>query len=356
MYWGSVFPCANGAASDIITAYALRGAGKVIETAVHPPPPPANATTINKTDATAVSSEVRQFRRPQTLHVLRCTRKSENSISTRSNSKAVRVVLHIGLIAVLLGGAATSYLFGLYGTSAALLISVLFQASRQCIKVHVPSEYLGDNEKGRVPGCMLVAIHQNASTWYLYIGERGIIDGILNKSIIYCVAGRGGKWGTFCLTCFLRLLALLQLLDMTFVASQKGWDGVGLLVFICVAWLTEDLVYGERQMAKRWLNRYGITITLKPFEFTGRTPMLGAIQVFKDNPVHQWMDNILVPSDRRQKWLMRLIDGANEKAMRKLAETLDPADNNPADKKWVDDNLAWSTEAADIMKKLYTTA
>lgn len=333
--WGSVFPCVNGAASDIITKYALQRAG-----------PPIKTSNLVKDEATQATPAVPQFRRPQTLHVLQCTRKKDEA-GAKPNALPASILLSV----LLLGGAVVSYLYGLYGTFAALLISVAFQASQQCIKVQSPSEYLGDNEHGRVMGCMLVAVHQNASTWYLYTGERGIIDGILNKSMIHSVGACYDTKGTVCMIWFLRLLSLLQLLDLTFVAAQKGWDGIGLSVVLLVAWIAEDVVYSESRLAKVFLGRYRIQITAKTFEFTGRTPMLGAIQLFKGNPVDVWMDGILVASDRRKVWLKKLSGTSNNAEDVALETGLDPDD-----KDWVSDNYTWSMDAEILMKQEFNVA
>jgi hypothetical protein len=117
---------------------------------------------------------------------------------------------------------AMSGLFGLFGTGAAILSSVLFQLCRQFILVNRPSTYLLNNEARHSTACVMVGIHQNDSTWHLYIGERGIVDSLLNKPMIMSVTTVFGDMGNKYFAVFLRLLARLQLLSMAFVAAQGG--------------------------------------------------------------------------------------------------------------------------------------
>jgi hypothetical protein len=50
----------------------------------------------------------------------------------------------------------------------------------------------------------------------------------------------------------------------------------------------------------------GIDIKAASFKLSGRTAMLGAIQIFKQNRVFSWMDTILVPSKRRDVLLEQM--------------------------------------------------
>jgi hypothetical protein len=149
---------------------------------------------------------------------------------------------------------------------------------------------------------MLVAIHENASTWYLYMGSRGIIDALLNKPMIESIQSSLGSWLAFAL----RALAILQLVTMTYVAAQRGWDGVGFLALVVVAWVFDYFFYSDGRIAAQWLKDQGVGIKAHSFRFTGRTPMIGAIQVLKETPVTAWMDGILAPSGRRAVWLAEL--------------------------------------------------
>ncbi|PMD14925.1 hypothetical protein NA56DRAFT_530508, partial [Hyaloscypha hepaticicola] len=300
--FGSKFPCANGAASEILMSSLLQhGVGSIRMPVARSPPPHQNCTAIPPPE------EKPRFHRYQTLHVVHCTHQgSRPAFSHQVFRFCSHVAIQVLIFIVLLGVSAISCLFGLYGTGAAVLSSALFHLCRQFIRINRPDTYLLNNEEDNNVGCMLAGIHQNASTWYLYIGDRGIIDSLLNKSMILSITTPFGDTGTKYLALFLRLLALLQLLSMTFVAAQMAWDGVGMLVLIVVAWISDLIVYGDSQLTKRWLSSNNISMKIKSFHFSGRAILIGAIQVFKKNSVERWMDEILAPSDRRAIWLARL--------------------------------------------------
>jgi hypothetical protein len=79
--------------------------------------------------------------------------------------------------------------------------------------------------------------------------------------------------------------------------------------------------------------------------------MLGAIQIFKKNSVHVWMDRILVPGERRDLWIKKLNGQFDEKTDAVLAQQLDPADQ-----RWLENNYAWSLEAANIISREFTVS
>jgi len=102
-----------------------------------------------------------------------------------------------------------------------------------------------------------------------------------------------------------RLIHAVQLLTMTYVAAQKGWDGVALL-FLMVATWTLQLRYTNDALVKHWLHAEDISVESTSFEFTGRTIMLGAIQGFSGSQRTVWMDEIVPPHPRRDAWLGEL--------------------------------------------------
>lgn len=102
-----------------------------------------------------------------------------------------------------------------------------------------------------------------------------------------------------------RIAHVLQLLAMTFVAAEKGWDGVTLVILLLLANMMHWR-YRKNQLARRWLRTEDICVKAKSFEFTGRTAMLGAIHKMSDTKVTNWMDEIMPPAPRRQAWLNRL--------------------------------------------------
>jgi hypothetical protein len=345
--WGSTFPCANGSVFEILTKKILGSTGQAIKTTADHLGRKGSSMPFGFGSKPSPSQKEPEFRRHQFLHVIQLRRDPKRAKCGLPASPPV--VLDIIHAVCLLAGGAVTILYGLYGTMSAIIISLSFLLARLCIKIQVPFEYLGDTEGGRIPGCMLVSTHENSSTWYLFMGERGIIDGLLNKNMIYCVESRFGNFGAGYLKRLLRLLGFAQLLAMTYVAAQQGWDGIALLIFVFVAWASEKLFYGDDMLAERWMNRHRIAYEARTFDFPGRTPMLGAIQIFKETPVYIWMDRILVPSERRDLWIKKLNGQFNEKTDAALEQKLDPVDQ-----RWLKTNYAWSHEAANIMKREFT--
>ncbi|KAI9659877.1 MAG: hypothetical protein M1821_001229 [Bathelium mastoideum] len=243
------------------------------------------------------SSIVDHFRRYQTLHVIHFERTAPkasrwNIVQAFKASKIYVGVTFVGF----LGLAAVLCLLGLYGTSAVLLVSAISQLSLAYVNIRRPPGYLESNETSE--GYMLTATHSNAMTWYLYMGDRGVIDTLLNKTMLFV---RNDKQEQLCAT-WLRLAHGVQLLSMTFVAAQKGWDGVGLLVLVGIEWMIRWNTR-EQKLAGRWLRREGISAKVRSYEFTGRTVLLGAVQALSNSRITTWMDGIIVPHPRRDAWL-----------------------------------------------------
>jgi hypothetical protein len=92
---------------------------------------------------------------------------------------------------------------------------------------------------------------------------------------------------------------------MTFVAGQKGWDGVVLLLLITVVFAF-GLFYGYNQHAARWLKKEGFVTTAFGCEFAGRTVLLGAVQLLSTEKKTYWMDGIIAPAARRDAWLKKI--------------------------------------------------
>lgn len=212
--WGSTFPSANGAASAIITAFALKpvrsktkmpesvkpkvdGAtkgGKVEENNVANSPPPSPGSSVNlrndlsSAEACSANKPSNQaagsvFRRYQELHILDFSRAAINptwnlTIYRVLSSLFFEIVSIVFLLAVvvLLG------LYGLYGTATAVLSGMLSKIACRFVVLRRPAGFLTNNEKH--DACMLVGAHRNCSVWYLYIGDRGVVDYLLNKPMI----------------------------------------------------------------------------------------------------------------------------------------------------------------------------
>lgn len=213
-------------------------------------------------------------------------------------------------------------LCGLFGTAAVLLNGVGAQLLCRLFSFERPPGFLDNNENYKA--CMLLSNHKNSSSWFLYIGDRGVVDSLLNKTLI-SVPSSGKR-----LSYYFRAAHLIKLLAMTYVAAQKGWDGLTLLLLMLLAWAL-NLPYQRNQTVRRWLEANDVSITATSFEFTGRTSMLGAIHRMSGTTTVTWMDDILSPSARRTAWLNQLSRGPSE------APRLDEAFKalSPFDKDWV---------------------
>ncbi|KAJ6138958.1 hypothetical protein N7471_005444 [Penicillium samsonianum] len=301
--WGSVFTCANGAASEIISKHTL-SAGHFTEI-------PQVQLVTNLTSIQDIASEKipivsehteNRYRNLQTLHILDFSHTPKRDIYNTTSLLQSTAILRVGkvlLLLALLGFCILTVLFGLYGTATCIFIAFAFQVLCQLVQVRRPPGYLYNNEGPTADSCMLAAIHENASTWYLYKGSRAVIDTLLNKPMIESVSSPLG----WILPVLLRFLGVLQLLAVTYVAAQKGWDGVALLAVIFASFIFDHLSYNNNRLAHLWLKREGVNIRSHSFRFTTRSAMIGTIQVLKQSPVISWMDGILAPSSRREAWL-----------------------------------------------------
>ncbi|RSL69577.1 hypothetical protein CEP53_002168 [Fusarium sp. AF-6] len=324
--WGSIFPCANGAVAAILSAYALRGVKvqkvpeEVDQIALH---------LLGKEPGSETSFEPVKlnspFRRYQKLHILHFSESTKKVSHARYLWDGLPTALEGLFLIGLLGISIVCCLFGLYGTAAAVFLAVLLRVSRQLMTIERPSGYLKNNE-GDLPGCMLVSLHENSSTWYLYIGSRGIIDTILNKTMVQDVKSPLGVWHGY----GLRLLEALQILIMTYVAAQKGWDGVALVSLVVVASATDYVSFSDDRIAARWLEREGVRVDATTLQFSGRTPMIGTIQALGNQRSTTWMDGIIAPSTRRDVWLRKLASQDVDSNLEK--------DLSASDKDWIDLN------------------
>ena len=133
----------------------------------------------------------------------------------------------------------------------------------------------------------------------------GIVDTQLNKVMVVIPVTRT----TQVLTDWLKIAHVIQLLVMTFVAGQKGWNGVSLVILVAVDWILRRR-YSDRLIAERWLEDKGVNVKSKTFEFIGRTILLGAIVKFSNTARTDWMDDIVPRHPRREAWLSRLCHSA----------------------------------------------
>ena len=258
-------------------------------------PPGHNERSIAQKSEAGLS-----FRRYQTLHVIEFGRQKlissyewysfVDQVAESHAFNVTRLLLLLGIVVVLC-------LCGIFGTAVVVLIGVATQIVCQFLKVQRPPGFLDNNENHSA--CMLLGSHQNSATWYLYIGDRGVIDSLLNKPMFSIPSY--GKFFEY----WFRFAHVIQLLAMTYVAAEKGWDGIAFLVLVILS----DAIhwrYSKTQLARRWLKTEDVCVKAKSFEFTGRTAMLAAIHKVSSTKVNTWMDEIMPPAPRRQALLNRL--------------------------------------------------
>jgi hypothetical protein len=200
------------------------------------------------------------------------------------------------LVVVLLGLCALFVLLGAFGSAAIALICAISRLVSEGVRFKRPTDYLQSDQSGEA--CMLVAAHPNALEWHLFIGDRGVVDGLLNKPMIEIP---NNPWIPF-LVLWFRLAHTAQLVTMTSVAAIKGWDGICLVILTACHYVISWFFRSEN-LAEDWMQQEKIAITSHYFEFSGRRPMIGAIQVLSGTDAECWMDTILGPEKRRKLWL-----------------------------------------------------
>lgn len=398
--WGSVFPCANGAASAMVAGWVLRGMRQAIRIPEHvlpsAPQSGASSTLVGSGDTQTLSGSSRpdvmpskpqqndakrltihenldlftlhseftgldttqnatdhssnqnpsqpsqqNFRRYQTLHVMKFGRTTARISWYRLLSYAASTRWYQILSSTILGSIASVLcLYGLYGTACAVLLGAISRIA--CLFLHIrrPPGYLENNELHSAS--MLVGMHQNSSIWYLYVGDRGVIDSLLNKTMVVL------STQSLVLLYWFKVAHIAQLLAMTFVAAEKGWDGILMVLFMLVVegslWCSRDL-----QVARLWLEAEGITVKARSFEFSGRTSMVGAIQKYSGSKTSRWMDDLVCPSPRREVWLERLSAMAGSEAggsYNQLGEF---------DKKWVETQVTLTMRGASLLEAEFSS-
>lgn len=176
--WGSVFTRANGSAISILTEYALRKHRQPMQmpekVTLHANPALESFSRANVAPLReAVSTP--SFRRYQDLHVI-CMGRSNHTSSFRGtlllliSCRIGKVLYHL----VLLGLIVIFCSLGAFGTAAVVVTGLVSKMVCRTLRVKRPSGYLLNNEKH--DACMLSAVHKNAQNWYLYIGDRGVIN------------------------------------------------------------------------------------------------------------------------------------------------------------------------------------
>jgi hypothetical protein len=308
--WGSVFPCVNGGACAAVSRELLSQREKLKLAPVRMPER-LNASRSKdeigeKHDKPADSG----YRRYQTLVVynLQPTSTPRPRMSTRqqltkmSRSGPFRILHLLGLV----GLGVVMCLFGTYGTAAIVLLCAASEAALALTglaSVRLPPKFSHKIQDARDQACMLVAPHNNAMEWHLFIGHCGVVDSLLNKPMF--LPPQPGAKKTRLVATWLRTMSVLQLGAMTFVAAQRGWDGVLLCALMFLSRGASGFSRG-RFLARDFLAREGIEADVGVFEFGSRNAMMGAIQLFSGSSTTRWMDDIIVPHPRRDAFLRRI--------------------------------------------------
>ena len=300
---GSVFIRANGSAISIITEYALRKQRKVTQmpkaTSINPDRLPRVAPAVSTVPVPQPQVTGKAaFRRHQKLHIVRMSRINHNRtvrgtlllIFFSRGGKVVYYFILIGLVIVL-------YLIGAFGSAAVVLNGLISKLMCRILRVERPSGYLESNENN--DACMLSAVHDNAETWYLYIGDRGVIDWMLNKTMLTTPSASPLQILHF------RLAHLMQLLAMTFIATQKGIDGVSLIILL-VSNHASQYLFGGHRIARQWLEAEKVSVDAHRFRFSGRTPIIGVIHSLSQAPDATSMESVMAPCPRINVWLTEL--------------------------------------------------
>ncbi|KAI1646008.1 uncharacterized protein F4817DRAFT_154788 [Daldinia loculata] len=338
--WGSTFPVANGAASASIISFLLKKRRLPIMN-IH-----AWITPSNLPAASSRSTQVQKRRedtyRPQILNIYNFRRVDKRRqrrspfrhvLNQLGELRLFRALLFIGLLAL----AVFFVLSGAFGTAAVVFIRVVCEVYIHSIAIRRPLGYLENNETH--DAFMLVAAHENAMEWHLYTGDRGIVDTLLNKPMIMLPEGRGA----YIAATWFRCAHICQLMAMTFVAAQKGWDGV-CLIFLLIAHYGLTWLFNRKALASNWMEREHAEAEAGRFEFSGRHGIIGAIQLLSGTKINNWMDDILVPHPRRDFWL--------ESLMLPEGKTLQyPAGFNEHDKKKVERDVATARKAVMVIKQ-----
>lgn len=341
--WGSVFTRANGSAISIITDYALRKKQQATQmpeevlTKAGRSPGVAPATHPATPQESAVATKA-CFRRHQKLHIIRMSR--TNQARTVRGTLLLLILSRTGKVVycfILAGLVVLLCLLGAFGSAAVVINGLVSKLVCRILLVKRPPGYLMNNENH--DACMLSAVHENAQTWFLYMGDRGVVDWLLNKTMLTTPSANQLQIAYF------RLAHVLQLLAMTFVAAQKGVDGVCLVVLL-VANYGFQFLFGGHKMARQWLEAEKVSVDAHTFRFSGRTPMIGAIHALSHARNSSWMESLIVPCPRINIWLDELkcppdIKGQSDADLGNLSSS---------DRSWVLLNTQLTVEAEKLIR------
>ena len=337
--WGSIFTRANGSAISIITEYALRKHRQPMqmpEKVLAQPGGPSNAAASSVQNKSAMKD---CFRRHQDLHIVRMSR--TNHTRTIRGTILLLILSRTGKIAyhLMLTGLVVLLCFlGAFGSAVIVLNGLVSKLVCRMLCVKRPSGYLMSNENH--DACMLSAVHDNAQTWYLYMGDRGVVDWLLNKTMLAVPSASSLQ------TIYFRSAHILQLLAMTFVAAQKGVDGVCLVVLL-IASHSFQLLFGGHKLARQWLEAEKLSVDAHTFRFTGRTAMIGVIHTLSQARDAEWMKTLIAPVPRIKAWLDELKCSPDMRARLDL----DEQKLSSSDRSWVLLNAQLTIEAERLVRR-----
>ncbi|KAI1204977.1 uncharacterized protein F4807DRAFT_444586 [Annulohypoxylon truncatum] len=319
--WGSVFPCYNSAAAVSVAVNASRTMvpGSEItqedlnnwiiaheeelvqkfprDQTVEKSLPPVQSEVYCGDDVKDLVERKRTLGRTQYLNIIYVPLREKSALLPDYRQRPwvhrSKVAAQI-LLAVVTGSVLLS--LGCIGTGVILLIGAVSHYCAQHVQIKRSPLYLRNREVHQ--GCMLVAAHENATIWTLYLGDRGMIDSLLNKPMVEIC-----KTNPIVLNWF-QFAEILQVLAMTYVAGQRGWDALCLLMVILLWSLTR--FNSRHKHAETWLQEEGFSTRTLRCEFPGRSELLGAVQLLSTEHRTLWMDGILAPVKRRDVWLEKI--------------------------------------------------
>ncbi|KAL0636507.1 hypothetical protein Q9L58_004557 [Maublancomyces gigas] len=357
--WGSVFRCYNSTATAAVTEEVLSSAPKTVLTQddqknwilAHrdelldqlkrdedPTADPPNPETPESKIRRLLQAKDRP--RKQILNVLVFRKNPAQRGKPHAITNAPRVFAAWGEFLLTLVLAAGFLSVGSFGSAALLLFAAITRLLSSRVRLQRPPLYLY-NREDLEDGCMLVTAHENATTWNLYLGDRGLIDSLLNKPMVEVPEQSP------LIIFWFKVVRVLQFLAVTFIAGQGGLDGICLLGLIVLATLV-DKWRGSSRHARDWLRREGFSTSAITCEFAGRTEMLGAVQLMSVENVTTWMDGILAPCARRDIWLKKI--GVPGKDLR--CNPLPPFDSlSPHNQTWVDATAVQTFAGATLIKE-----
>ncbi|KIK69179.1 hypothetical protein GYMLUDRAFT_638453 [Collybiopsis luxurians FD-317 M1] len=343
--WGSHFQAVNGATQALVCAHALKHStlipmsepGSARRTEEKNDPKLAEKTTgvILKSSPKLSPHHYRH----QMLHVLCFTRRDKGQKSSlKYRLWAIKSSLWCRAFAWLTQCTISTLLcfLGLYGTALGIFCGLSSQIACEYLKLRRPSGYLQNNEEHNA--CMLIGSHSNCSDWYLCIGDRSVVDCMLNKPMLMLPENIRAWPVSKAFT----LLHFLQLLAMTFAAANQGWDSIGMFILMTIAWLMHLLE--TSQAVQMWLEEEKISVETKSFQCSGRSLMIGAIQIYSQTTISTWIDSIMVPHTRRNAWLREICP-----TLTHLGDA-DSSCFSTHDKDWIQRHSEWSKAIAEDLK------